>query len=81
MTDIVLQTGFAAVFPEYTLAPEVVFPTQHEQVFAVLDWMTKHGGTKGLREDWFAVAGDSAGGASGRFLQYSWLDGLAANRA
>jgi len=33
---IALQTGFAVIFPSYTLAPEAHFPTQHEQCYAVV---------------------------------------------
>ncbi|KAF3007433.1 hypothetical protein E8E13_003495 [Curvularia kusanoi] len=60
--DIATQTGFAVVFPEYTLAPEARYPTQHEQCYALVKWVKKHGNTKGLSQDLFAIVGDSAGG-------------------
>jgi acetyl esterase len=60
--DLALKTGYAVVFPEYTLAPEAQFPTQQEQCYAVLKWVSENGHTKGLSMDNFAIVGDSAGG-------------------
>ena len=50
------------VFPEYTLAPEAVYPAQQEECYAVLQWITKNGKKKGLKQDGVALVGDSAGG-------------------
>jgi acetyl esterase len=61
-TDLVLRTGFALVFPEYTRAPEAKWPQQQEQVFEVLDWIVKNGESKGLDAGNFAVVSDSAAG-------------------
>lgn len=60
--DLALRTGFAVVFPEYTLVPEAVYPTQQEECYAVLKWVSKNGKRKGLKQDSFALVGDSAGG-------------------
>ncbi|KAF2117778.1 Alpha/Beta hydrolase protein [Lophiotrema nucula] len=60
--DLALKTGFAVVFVEYTLAPEARYPTQQEQCYATVKWVSEHGHSKGLSQDTFAVAGDSAGG-------------------
>ncbi|KAH6405765.1 hypothetical protein HBI60_032030 [Parastagonospora nodorum] len=60
--DLALQTGYAIVFVEYALAPEARWPTQQEQCYAVLKWITQNGAKKGLSQDKFAVVGDSAGG-------------------
>ncbi|KAF2632374.1 alpha/beta-hydrolase [Macroventuria anomochaeta] len=60
--DITRQTGFAVVFPEYTLAPEARYPTQQEQCYAVVKWIREHGNMQGLSQDLFAIAGDTAGG-------------------
>lgn len=62
--DIALQTGYAVVFPEYMLAPEARYPTQQEQCYAVVKWVREHGKMKGLSQNVFAVAGDTAGGLS-----------------
>jgi acetyl esterase len=65
-SDIALKSGFAVVFPEYTLAPEVRFPTQQEQCYAVVKWVHEHGVTLGLRQQGFAIVGDAAGGKFNR---------------
>jgi acetyl esterase len=74
-----MQTGFAVVFPEYTLAPKARFPTQHEQCYAVVKWVHEHGRTEGLRQEGFAIVGDAAGGlytASARSLILDKLSNL-----
>ncbi|KAF2872079.1 Alpha/Beta hydrolase protein [Massariosphaeria phaeospora] len=60
--DLALQTGFAVVFPEYTLAPEARYPTQQEQCYAAVKWVRQHGSSKGLSQDAFSIVSDSAGG-------------------
>jgi len=60
--DLALQTGYAVVFVEYTLAPEARWPTQQEQCYAVLKWVSQNGAQKGLSQDKIAIFGDSAGG-------------------
>ncbi|KAJ4303239.1 hypothetical protein N0V90_002132 [Kalmusia sp. IMI 367209] len=60
--DLALQTGFAVVFPSYTLAPEARYPTQQEQCYATLKWVFENGHSQGLSQDRFAIVGDSAGG-------------------
>lgn len=62
MTDLALRTGYPVIFPEYTLAPEVQFPTQHNQCYESLKWLTENGDTLGLQGTNFTLAGDSAGG-------------------
>lgn len=52
------------VFPEYTLCPEARYPTQQEQCYAVVKWVSQHGRSKGLSQSAFAVVGDSAGGSA-----------------
>ncbi|CAE7187463.1 hypothetical protein P3342_008743 [Pyrenophora teres f. teres] len=60
--DLALQTGYAVVFPEYTLAPEARYPTQQEECYAVVKWVHKYGGSKLLSQNVFSIVGDSAGG-------------------
>lgn len=62
--DLALQTGYAIIFVEYTLAPEARWPTQQEQCYAVLKWIAQNGAKKGLSQDKIALVGDSAGGTS-----------------
>ncbi|KAH9904494.1 Alpha/Beta hydrolase protein [Xylariomycetidae sp. FL2044] len=68
------QTGFAVIFPEYSLAPEVVFPTQQEQCYAVLKWLTENCKAMGLQRRNFAIVGDSAGGHVGAGVNILWQD-------
>jgi len=60
--DLVERTGFAVVLPEYRLAPEERFPVQQEQCIEMLEFLVKHGNSKGLSTDRVVVSGDSAGG-------------------
>jgi acetyl esterase/lipase len=59
--ELALQTGFAVVFPEYTLAPEARYPTQQNQCYAVVKHIHSHGHAMGLSQSAFAIVGDSAG--------------------
>lgn len=69
------------MFPEYTLAPEVQFPVQHEQCYESLKWLTENGETLGLQGTNFTLAGDSAGGeSSGRNHRFQMAE-LHANLA
>jgi hypothetical protein len=65
--DLALRTGFAVVFPEYTLAPEARYPTQQEQCYATLKWISENGDSQGLSRSKFSIVGDSAGGKSHEF--------------
>lgn len=60
--DLAFRTGYAVVFPEYTLAPEAHYPVQNEQAFAAAKWVRDSGRQHGLDRDRMAVVGDSAGG-------------------
>lgn len=61
--ELVLRSGCALVFPEYTRVPEARFPTLHEQCYAVAKWVYQHGATKHLStKQGIAILGDSAGG-------------------
>jgi acetyl esterase len=60
--DLVVGSGAAAVFVEYTPIPDAVFPTQVEQAYAAAKWVAEHGGEIGLDGSRLAVAGNSVGG-------------------
>ena len=60
--DLVIGTGAAVVFPEYTRSPDVHYPVANEQSYAVAQWVTAHGTDEGLDGSRIAVAGDSVGG-------------------
>jgi acetyl esterase/lipase len=60
--DLVIGSGAAAVFVEYTPIPNAVFPTQVEQAYAAAKWVAEHGTEVGLDGSRLAVAGNSVGG-------------------
>ncbi len=60
--DLVVGSGAAAVFVEYTPIPDAVFPTQVEQVYAAAKWVAEHGAEIGVDGSRMAVAGNSVGG-------------------
>jgi acetyl esterase len=60
--DLVVGSGAAAVFVEYTPIPEAVFPTQIEQTYAAAKWVAEHGAQIGVDGSRMAVAGNSVGG-------------------
>lgn len=60
--DLVVGSGAAAVFVEYTPIPDAVFPTQVEQNYAAAKWVAAHGAEIGVDGRRMAVAGNSVGG-------------------
>ena len=60
--DLVVRSGAAAVFVEYTPIPDAIFPTQVEQNYAAAKWVAEHGEEIGVDGSRMAVAGNSVGG-------------------
>jgi acetyl esterase/lipase len=60
--ELVVGTGAALVFPNYSLSPEARYPDAIEEIYAVLEWIAEHGADRGLDGSRIAVAGDSVGG-------------------
>jgi acetyl esterase/lipase len=60
--DLVVGSGAAAVFVEYTSIPDAVFPTQVEENYAAAKWVSEHGSEIGVDGSRMAVAGNSVGG-------------------
>jgi acetyl esterase/lipase len=60
--DLVVGSGAAAVFVEYTPIPDAVFPTQVEQNYTAAKWVAQHGAEIGVDGSRIAVAGNSVGG-------------------
>lgn len=60
--DLVVGSGAAAVFVEYTPIPDAVFPTQVEQNYAAAKWVAENGKEIGVDGSRLAVAGNSVGG-------------------
>jgi acetyl esterase len=60
--DLVVGSGAAAVFPEYTPVPEARFPVQIEEAYAAAVWVSQHGEELGVDGSRLAVTGNSVGG-------------------
>jgi acetyl esterase len=60
--ELAAGTGAAVVFPNYSLSPEVRYPTAIEEIYAVLEWVARDGRQNGLDGTRIVVAGDSVGG-------------------
>lgn len=60
--DLVVATGAAVVFPEYTRSPDVQYPVANEQSYAVAKWVVEQGADESLDGSRIAIAGDSVGG-------------------
>lgn len=60
--DLVVRSGAAAVFVEYTPIPDAIFPTQIEESYAAANWVAEHGAEIGVDGSRLAVAGNSVGG-------------------
>ncbi|MBZ9638350.1 alpha/beta hydrolase [Streptomyces sp. PSKA30] len=60
--ELAVGAQAAAVFPEYTLSPEVRYPVALEECYAVARWVAHRGADHGIDPTRLAVAGDSAGG-------------------
>ncbi len=62
LRDLVVGSGQIGVFVEYTPLPAAKFPTQLEESYAVLKWITEHAAEFGADGSRIAIAGNSVGG-------------------
>jgi acetyl esterase/lipase len=62
LRDLVLGSGQIGVFVEYTPLPTAVFPTQLEESYAALKWISNNAGEFGADGSRIAIAGNSVGG-------------------
>src|SRR6267143_2887365 len=60
--DLVVESGAAAVFPDYTPSPEARYPTAIHQAYAATKWVSEHGPEVGVDSRKLAVVGNSVGG-------------------
>jgi acetyl esterase len=60
--DLVVESGAAAVFPDYTPSPEAQYPTAIHQAYAASKWISEHGDEIGVDGRKLAVVGNSVGG-------------------
>ena len=62
LRDLVVGSEQVGVFVEYTPLPTAKFPTQLEECYAALKWVSEHAGELGADGSRIAVAGNSVGG-------------------
>lgn len=60
--DLVLESGCAAVFVNYTRSPEAHFPQAVEEIYAAVKWVAANGREIGVDGSRLALAGNSVGG-------------------
>ncbi len=60
--DIVVASGQAALFVNYTPSPESRFPQAIEEIFTSLEWIAANGSQLGVDSSRIALVGNSAGG-------------------
>lgn len=60
--DLVVDTGYAAVFVNYTPSPEAHYPTAINEAFAATKWVASHGGEINVDPRRLAIVGNSVGG-------------------
>lgn len=60
--DLVVESGAAAVFPDYTSSPEAQYPVAINQAYAATQWVSSHGQEIGVNGKDLAVVGNSVGG-------------------
>ena len=62
LRDLVVGSGQIGVFVEYTSLPEGKYPTQLEESYAALKWVSVHAHNFGADGSRIVVAGNSVGG-------------------
>jgi acetyl esterase len=60
--DLVVNSGAAAIFVNYTPSPEAHYPLPINEAYAATKWVASHGKEIGVDGNRLAVAGNSAGG-------------------
>ncbi len=60
--DLVVLSGFAAVFVNYTRTPDAQYPQAINEIYAATKWVAEHGEEIGVDGKNLAVVGNSVGG-------------------
>jgi len=60
--DLVVESGFASVFVNYTPSPEAHYPQSINEIYAATKWVAANGATIGVDGSRLAVVGNSVGG-------------------
>ncbi|MBK5719252.1 alpha/beta hydrolase [Dysgonomonas sp. Marseille-P4677] len=60
--DLVIESGFACIFVEYTRSPEAKFPQALDEIYAATKWVAQHGSEINVDSKKLAIVGNSVGG-------------------
>ncbi|OUL20832.1 alpha/beta hydrolase [Nostoc sp. T09] len=60
--DLVVLSGFAAVFVNYTRTPDAQYPQAINEIYAATKWVAQHGEEIGVDGKNLAIVGNSVGG-------------------
>lgn len=60
--DLVVLTGYASVFVNYTPTPDAQYPTQINEIYAATKWVAEHGAEINVDGENLAIVGNSVGG-------------------
>lgn len=60
--DLVVASGFCAVFVDYSPSPEAKYPTAINEIYAATKWVWQHGDEINVDSKNLAVVGNSVGG-------------------
>lgn len=60
--DLVVESGYASVFVEYTRSPEAKFPQALDEIYAATEWVAQHGDEINVDGKKLAIVGNSVGG-------------------
>jgi acetyl esterase/lipase len=60
--ELVVHSGFAAVFVNYTRTPDAAFPRAINEVYAATKWVAENGAAIGVDGQNLAIVGNSVGG-------------------
>jgi acetyl esterase/lipase len=60
--DLVLLTGYASVFVNYTPTPDAKYPTQVNEIYAATKWVAEHGDEINVDGKNLGIVGNSVGG-------------------
>ena len=60
--DLVADSGFTAVFVNYTPSPEAQYPTAINQAYAATKWVAENGDKINVDGKTLAIVGNSVGG-------------------
>jgi acetyl esterase len=60
--DLVVESGYASVFVNYTPSPEAKFPQATNEIYAAVKWVAQHGDEINVDGKRLALVGNSVGG-------------------